>query len=527
MLETTTRRFETLQARLRWLWRDDNTPLAMLALANVVLHLLVANNYGYFRDELYYLQDGKHLAFGYVDQAPLIGWLAALTNLLFHDSLFGIHIIPALAGGCLIFVAGLLARELGGGRFAQILTALATLLTPTFLATASIFSMDILDALFWTLGAYVTIRLLRRGDPHLWLAFGAVAGLSLLNKLTILFFGLGIVIGFLLTPQRKQFLTRRPWLGGLIAAAGLLPYALWNAVTGWPTVAFWHHYPGLSGGGPIGFLANQIIAAGPLNVPLAIIGLLFYLRDPAGKAYRALGWAYVTLYVILMLINAKAYFLAPIYPMLFAGGARQLEAAWQARRRWSVPAYIAALVLAGVALIPLTMPLLPPAIFAHSYAALTGVGNGGAGQSNAGVFPQYLGDRFGWDTLTARVKGIYDALPADERRQACVFTMNYGEAGALQLLGGSALPPVISGHNNYYLWGPGSCTGQALIVVGVDPTDPAGFTAFASRYYGQISPQGAFTCTYCMGSENGTLFYLLTQPKQPLAKIWPLLKHFD
>jgi 4-amino-4-deoxy-L-arabinose transferase-like glycosyltransferase len=517
------------QSRWRTVLRHANTPLLALAALDFIVHAASGNNYGYFRDELYYLQDGLHPAFGYVDQAPLIGWLAWLTNLLFHDALFGIHLISAAVGAAIVFVTGLLARELGGGRFAQILAALAAMMTLVFLATASIFSMDVIDELCWTVAALVLVRLIKRNEPRLWLLFGLVAGIGLLNKYTMLFFGFGIVAGFMLTPHRAMFRTRWPWLGGLIAFAFLLPDLIWNAQHGWPTTTFWTHYGGLSGGGPIGFLANQLFSVNPFNLPVIIAGLIFYFRNPAGKPYRALGWAFVVLYVLFTIINAKAYFLTPIYPMLYAAGALQLEeVAQHARRRWVMPAYVAALALSGIALAPLAMPILPPAAFVHSYSALTNLGNGGAGQQNAGPFPQYLGDRFGWHAMTREVAAVVDKLPQAQRQQMCIFTENYGEASALLLLGGPYhLPPVISGHNNFYFWGPGSCTGATLLVVGIDPQGGQAFTAMLQPYFAQIMPEGAISCTYCMGTENGTLLYLVSQPKVPFAQLWPMLKHFD
>ncbi|HEV2461554.1 MAG TPA: glycosyltransferase family 39 protein, partial [Ktedonobacterales bacterium] len=341
----------------------DNALLAYLALVSLVAHLLVAGNYGYFRDELYYMADGRHLAVGYVDQPALIGWLAALVHVTLGDSLVAIHIIPAVAGACLVFVTGLIARELGGGRVAQPLAALGTLTTIVFMATASIFSMDILDALWWALGAYVVVRLIQRDQPRLWLIFGLIAGVGLLTKLTMLFFGFGLVVALLIT-RRSEFRSRWIWLGGAIAFAFLLPYLIWNAANGFPTVDFWRHYGGLSGGGPIGFLGNQFLAMNPLTLPLSLGGLYFYFRTPAGKPYRVLGLTYVVLYVLLTLINAKSYFLAPAYSMLYAGGAVAVErAAWVARRAWVKPAYVVALALSGLFLAPLAMPLLPPAAY--------------------------------------------------------------------------------------------------------------------------------------------------------------------
>lgn len=498
---------------------SDTAILVYIGLIGVVAHLLVANNYGYFRDELYYMADGRHPQLGYVDQTPLIGWLAALIHLTLGDSLVAIHILPAIACGAVIVVTGLIARELGGGRLAQVLAAVATLVAPVLMATGSLFSMDVLDQLWWSLGALILIRLVHRDEPRLWLAFGLVAGIGLLNKYTILFFGLSLVVGFLVTPARASFRTRWPWLGGLIAFAFLLPDTLWNATHGWPTWEFWHHYGGLTGGGPLGFLTDQLLNTNPFTLPLTIAGLYFFLRSKAGKPYRAFGWAFVTLVILFIVINAKAYFLAPAFTMIFAAGARQVESL-TLRAAWLKPAYIALLLLSGVLLAPLAMPVLPPATYARTYAALTGIGNGGAGQETAGIFPQYLGDRFGWDTMAATVAQVYDRLPANERSHACIFTGNYGEAGALELLGARYhLPPVLSGHNNYYYWGPGSCDGSVIITVGVPIGDLSGFA--------RVTQAATITCSYCMAYEDNLPVYVCTQLRVPLKDTWQRVKHFS
>ncbi len=500
----------------------ENILLGVVALADFLVHLAVSNNYGYFRDELYYLEDGLHPALGYVDQAPLIGWLAIGTHVLFQNSLIGIHLLPALVAAGTVLVAGLIARELGGGLLAQGLAALSTSCGLVYLATGSIFSMDSIDELLWTLGALVLIRLLKRDDPKQWLWFGVIAGIGLLNKYTILFFGVAIVVGLLLTPQRRQFLTRWPWIGGLIAFACALPDVIWNATHDWATVDFWRHYGGLTGGGPVSFLVNQLIIFNPLNLPLVILGLIFFF-SPRGKPYRALGWAFVVLYVLLTVINAKPYFLGPIYPMVLAAGALRFEeGVQQSRWKWAKPTYLLAILASGIIFAPIAIPVLPPATFAHSYAAqLAALGNGGAGQQNAGIFPQYLGDRFGWEELVTTVQQVEQTLPPTEQSQACVFTQNYGEASALDLLGTSAhLPPVISGHNNFYYWGYGSCTGQVLIMVNIAPQ-------WAQQFYGQVAQAATLTCQYCMGSEQDAPILVCTHPKLSMADFWQAAKHFD
>jgi 4-amino-4-deoxy-L-arabinose transferase-like glycosyltransferase len=389
------------------------------------------------------------------------------------------------------------------------------------MATGSIFSMDVLDELWWALGSLILIRLLRRDQPRLWLLFGLVAGIGLTTKLTMLFFGLALALALLLTPQRRALRTPWPWLGGGIAGLFLLPYCIWNALNGWPTWEFWHHYGG-TGTGPLDFFVNQILLMNPIAVPLAVAGLCFYFRRD-GEPYRLLGWTVVILYVLLTLLRVKPYFLPPAYPLLFAPGALVVERFTQRRHRaWLRPAYIAALAMAGLLLAPLAMPILNPATFVSAYGFLTGAGNGGAGQSTAGAFPQYLGDRFGWDSLEHTLEGAYAGLPREERSQACVLTENYGEASALALLGRpGGLPPVVSGHNNYYLWGPGRCTGRVLIAVGYAASD-------LRQTYSSVVQVATTHCRYCMVEENDLPIFVCAHP-QPLSSkdLWHRFKHFD
>src|SRR5215469_180207 len=305
---------------LRRALASDNAPLIGIALASFLGHMLVSGNYGYFRDELYYIAAGHHLAAGYVDFPLLIALLAALLQ-PFGDNLVIVHIVPALANACLIFLTGLIARELGGGRLAQSAAALTTAVSVAFMATGSIFSMDALDQLWWTLAAYVLLLLIKRQEPRLWLLFGLVAGIGLATKLTMLFWGLALVLGLLLTKQRRLLWSPFVLAGGGIALAFLLPYILWNVANALPTWEFWHNYGGITGDGPLAYLANQIFLVNPLTVPVAILGLIFYFRRSEGKPYRVFGWASVCLYVLFTFVGTKSYFLAPAYPPLFAGGA--------------------------------------------------------------------------------------------------------------------------------------------------------------------------------------------------------------
>jgi hypothetical protein len=206
--------------------------------------------------------------------------------------------------------------------------------------------------------------------------------------------------------------------------------------------------------------------------------------------------------------------------MLFAGGAFFLENAIH-RRRWVGPLLAGGIVITGLLFAPLLMPILPPATFVHTYEALTPLGNGGAGQANSGPFPQYLGDRFGWDTMTSTVSGVYNSLSPQQRSDACIFTENYGEASALTFLGQDyGLPPVISGHNNFYIWGPGPCDGKLIITVGLSMSDDL-------KSFNNVSQAGIITCTYCMNNENNLPVYVCSSPKVSTQAAWAATKHFN
>ncbi len=493
------------RAQVPTLVRPATRWLVTLAGLCFVAHMLVAGNYGYFRDELYYMVDGLHLQLGYVDQPLLMGWLAALMRVTVGDSLVAIHIIPAIACALIVVVTGLLARELGGNRVAQFVAGVAALFAVGSMAAGSVFSMDVLDELWWALISLIVARLVRRDVPRLWLLVGLVAAIALLTKLTVLFFGLALVLALLVAPERRYLRTPWPWLGGAIAVLGLLPYLLWNAANDWPTIDFWRHYPGI-GTGPVDFLFAQVGLMNPITLPLAAAGLVWYFRR-TGARYRLLGWTFVFVYLVLMLLHTKVYFLAPAYPILFAAGAVVFER-WTPRPRlaWIRPAYVALIALVGMLLAPDVMPILPPTAVVGSY----------------GHLEQVLADRLGWESLTQTVERVYDGLPPAQRAQACIFASNYGEASALiELAPPGRLPPVISGHNNFYLWGPGMCTGQVLIAVGVSPTD-------LQEDYADVTVATVEKCPYCVSYEQNVTIVVASNPKvSNILRQWAAVKHYD
>jgi hypothetical protein len=313
-------------------------------------------------------------------------------------------------------------------------------------------------------------------------------------------------------------------MAGVIAAMLFLPFVAWQFANGLPSLEFWLHYGSnhSTGISPFGFLFEQAYTMNPLTLPLWIAGLYFLLRSAAGKPYRFLGWTFAVLWVMFTLLHAKSYFLAPAYTFLFAAGAVTFERAWALPgRRWLRPVYTTLLLALGLFLAPVGMPILPPSTWTHVYSFLGGDAGAQQDPHQTGILPQWLADRFGWQTMTTTVTGVYAALPASDRAQACIYTLNYGEASALAFFGPAAqLPPAISGHNNFWLWGPGSCTGQVLITVGVPQSD-------LRSSFGSITPAATVTCNYCMPEEDNIPIFVVRDPKLPIGALWQGAKHFN
>lgn len=517
----------SLPASLAKRFRRADLAPAVLIIAGIAFlaHVLVGNNYGYFRDELYVIAMSHHPAFGYVDVPPLVPWITLIPRVLTGNALWAIHVLSALVCAGTIILTGLMARLLGGTAWMQGLAALGSATALVFMANGSIYAYDVFDVFWWTLAATVLIALLRDDRPQRWLAFGLVAGLGLLTKETILFWGFALVAGLLLTSQRRLLFTRWTVFGGLIAFALVSPFLLWNAVNGWASFQYWASYSQQhsAGGTPLDFLANQILVMNPLSVLLWGAGLWYFLFSKHGARYRVFGWAYLILFVLFIALQGKSYFLAPAYPPLYAGGA-MLVGQWRVRwhrwgRRW-VAGYAVALALSGVLLAPAAMPVLPPAVYAQVYGAS---GNSGSQQASGDVYglPQALADRFGWEQQVALIAQVYHSLPANEQQVACIFTENYGEAGALVQFGARyRLPPPISGHNAFYLWGPDGCTGQVIITINIAPQD-------AAQGFSSVTLAARTSCGNCVDFENNAPILVLRQPKEPFAVLWAQAKHYD
>jgi dolichyl-phosphate-mannose-protein mannosyltransferase len=496
-----------------------------LAGGKLLLHAALSGRYGYFRDELYFLDCGRHLDWGYVDHAPMIGLVARLA-LLLGGSLHVLRLMPALAGALLVALTMVLARELGGGRFAQGVAGLAVIVAPIYLGTDSILSMNAFEPLFWMGCVWALVRIVRGGDRRLWLLFGVLAGLGLMNKHSTMFFGLSVAAALVLAPERRELRTPWPWLGAGVALLVFMPNLLWQVRHDFATIEDLRNVARSGKNvrlGPVEFVAQQVLILHPVLFPLWLGGLAWLWRGAAGR-FRVLGWTFVVFFATLFALKAKNYYLAPLYPMLFAAGGAGLEEGlerWPATRgkAWPKAAVVSVIVIAAVALAPLALPLLPPEGYV-AYEKALGVSPPRTEVAHRGPLPQIFGDQFGWPELVAEIARIYHSLPPEERARTGIFANNYGEAGAIALFGPRhGLPRPISAHQSYFLWGPGGFEGDVLIVLQDDRED-------LERLCASVEQAGAHFHPWGMAEENGPIF-VCRGPKRTLRAMWPELKKWN
>lgn len=492
-----------------------------LALGTVAFHLLFAGRYGYFRDELYFIACGQRLAWGYVDQPPFIAVAARLATSLFGESLVGLRTLPALAAGGLVALTGWLARRLGGGAYAVALAALTAALAPAFLVFGHLLTMNAFEPLFWTGCAALVVAMVRTGDTRLWLAVGAGVGVGVLNKHSMSFFTVCLALGLLLTPERRLMRSRWFALGVALACGLVLPHVLWQVRHDWPMFELLRNGQ-LYKNAPFAlgeFLSGQVLLVHPLFGPVWLAGLGFLLGAPAGRPYRALGLGFVLLLGLYILLKAKAYYMAPAYPMLLAAGAGVLERA--VRRPVPRAAVLVGVVAGGAVLAPLSVPVLPEESFI-AYQRVLGLEAPRTERKEMGALPQHYADQHGWRELVAAVAEVYRRLPPEEQARTMIFAQNYGQAGAIDWLGRAhGLPPARSGHNHYYLWGPGETEPEVVLIIGgeaEDHTQECARLELAAR----LPPN-----PYVMPYEDQLPLYLCRGLKAPLATIWPSVKHFQ
>lgn len=493
------------QHRLPWL----------AAAVTFLVHLAANPHYGFFRDELYFIICGRHPAFGYVDQPPLVPLVAAATQLFGH-SLIALRATAALCGAGSVYAAVRIAQRLGGGRFAQIFTATIAALTPVLVSFAGKVGPDMVELWMWPLAAYYVVRAID-DDARWWLAAGAALGVAGDGKYSVLFFGIALIVGLALSPARRALLSRWFFAGMALAALIVLPNVIWQAAYGFPMLELLRN--GQLGKNvvlsPLAYVFQQLFMVGPLLAPVYIAALVWSFVTPR---VRWIAWTYVSLIAMMIVLHGKNYYPGAIYAVLAAPCGIAFEA-WTERLRALRPLAVAYAVVAVAWMLPFVVPVLPLQTYAAYQDAVMGrlkVNLETEHGRRARIQPDWA-DMQGWPQLAALVGGVYDRLPAKDRARAVVVASNYGEASAVAFFRPDV--PVVSGHNTYYLWGTRGYSGDVLIDVNGD--------CGASEHLFRSSARAAtFSNPLVMQWEDGIPIMLCQGIKKSLAEEWPAIKRY-
>jgi 4-amino-4-deoxy-L-arabinose transferase-like glycosyltransferase len=509
-----------------------------IAAARLLLHLSMVARYGIFRDEMYYLACSRHMAWGYVDHPPFTVWMAWISRVVLGDSPLGVRLLPILAGAAVVWLAGELTREMGGGRFAQGMAALGVVVVPIYLLAHTWLTDNVFEQLIWMTCIWLVLRAINTGDARYWLWFGVVAGLGFENKYSIAFLVLGLLGGVLLTSHRHFLKNRYLWLGVLACVVISLPNLLWQVHYHFPFLELMHHIRMSNRDvvrGPVAFIADQAMIMNPILLPLWVGGLvwLFFGKhvglagshsdestDDAGR-YRLFGWTYLIVLIAFIALKAKNYYVAPIYPILFAAGAIALERLAAGRRigAWMRGGYVALVIAMGAVLMPFSVPILSPESFLLYQKAL-GFQLSEIEHQQNGPLPQWYADEFGWQEMVEKVAKVYNSLPPEERARTAIFSNSWGEAAAVDFYGPRyGLPQAISKHNSYWIWGPRNYDGSTMIILRSDARRER-------EHFKSVESVGHVEHPYARRDEFFDI-YLCRGLNENLKDLWPKLKVFD
>jgi 4-amino-4-deoxy-L-arabinose transferase-like glycosyltransferase len=489
--------------------------LILLAMVRCITLLLSNGQCGWHRDELDTLDNARYLAWGYVAYPPFAPFIARVALILFGPSMIGVRLFSTLAQAMSMILAGLMAKEMGGRRWAQVVAAVAVAIAPFALLGGSIFHYSSFDYLWWVLIAYLMIRLLKSEDPRWWLGIGAGIGMGMMTKYTIAFLVIGLVVGVLLTRTRSNLLSPWLWGGAVLAILIVMPNLIWQIQHDFISLEFMSsiHARDVRIGRAEGFLVEQLIfSANVVTIPLWVAGLYFYFFAKPGRNYRAIGWMFAIPLVLIFIAQGRSYYLAPAYPMLFAGGAVIVEG-WLAalsvgRERLIKGVVWGIFVVGGMAFAVVALPIAP--VNSQVWDAVSEI-NG------------ELKEQIGWPELVETVADIYAALPDEDKLQTGILTGNYGEAGAINLYGpGYGLPRAISGVNSYWIRGYGDPPPQILIVIGLDP-------GIVCTEFESCQTVGRITNRYGVlneETEQHPQILLCRAARSPWPELWERLRSF-
>ena len=501
---------------------STNAILFYLSLFKLILLIVFAGNYGIFRDEYYYIEISKRLAWGYVDVQPLSEVILSVSRALFGDSIFGIRVFSYLAGSVIVFISGLIARELNGSKFAQIFTAFLVIFSGVVLGTSSYFSMNSFDILLSALMFYFLIRLINTNNAKLWLVIGLLFGLGLQNKLTFLFLGFGLAVGLMLTQNREYLKSKEIWIGAAIALIIFLPNIIWQIANNFPTLEFMRNASAYKNKpmSLIEFTLNSLLELNPGYSLFVLTGIYFLFFNKQGKAYSIIGWIYVSVFLVFIFNNGKPYYMGVLYPVILAAGVIGADYLIENYLRPFVRTVLVILVIPSVFIVtPFAVPVLNVESFIK-YSETLGIKPESGERSELGKLPQFYADRFGWEEMVQKVASAYNMLSKEERKEALIFGQNYGEAGAANFYRKKYnLPQAISSHNNFWIWGyPKDYKGDILIIIGSNYEDN-------SEFFEDVQLVENHSNKYGMSYENVGIF-ICRKPKMPIKEFWEKIKNF-
>jgi hypothetical protein len=495
----------------------------LIAVLTVAMHMAFASRYDIFRNELYYIVCGRHPAFGYADEPPLVPLIAAATQ-VFGISVWALRLPAALAAGALVPVTAAIARLFGGGTSAAIAAALAASTAPALIALTQITTTSTFEPLGWSVAVYLIARAALRNEPRVLLWAGVAVGITLQAKYGIPFWLAGLSLGLLLSPYRVLALKREAWFAALIAVVIAAPSLIWQHVHGWPFIGVMKSHSALHSnftGTPVQYEIGQVLAMNFVLAPLWIAGVVapFFVQRLKPARFIAIG--YVVTAALIIGLHGKDYYLFPAYPALFAVGA----VAFGRLTTWVVAPWAVLAAASAAFVAPLALPMLdPPALRAymdryHLHPAPDEAAAVGA------PLTQVYSDELGWRELEKTVAGIYHALPPEDQRRVAIIGLDYGEAAAIDVYGqADNLPPAISGQEQYWFWGPRGHDGSVVIGINASVRDH-GIEKWRS-HCAKFDIVARFGVPYAMPYENNRPIFICRGLEVPLTEAWPIFRFY-
>jgi len=496
--------------------QTDNLFLFLMAFVAVVFHVILNGQYGFHRDELDFIMNARQLAWGYVSYPPITPFFARIGLELFGESLRGLRVLPAIAQGIAMILAGLMARDMGGKRGAQLLAAFAVFIAPVSLMGGTVIMYFAFDYLWWVMVAFFTVRLLATEDARYWLGIGAGIGLGMMTKYTMIFWVAGLVVAVLASPMRKYLRSKWLWLGAGLALLIFLPNLIWQIQHNFISFDYLSsiHARDIEVGRADSFLSDQLyVTTNPLSIFLWPVGLGSCLLAVSMKRFRPLAWMFLVTFVLFLVNRGRGYYTGPAYVMLLAAGFVWFESWLSARtanaRRLGFGLLWGTQIIGSMIGIILMKPIAPI--------------NSALWETTSDVNGEFV-EMIGWQDLTSQVADIYQSIPDDEKARTAILAGNYGEAGAFDMYGPEYdLPPVISGSNSLWYRGYGDPEPETVIVVGFE-------RPYADMFFGTCESAGTVTNRYGVKNEESTRhtgLYVCRQPRRPWAEMWPEMQWYQ